>query len=159
MKGLLLLHWREWVEKTQLRQVEEMDSSNLMRDMKCQSSSSTAAGGPDRVLSFASTSLTVDYLMNRQKRGEGEEKLLSINQMGIYLFFNTDSSSSYQVLSSTSCPCLRFVSAPLPLACHCSSFVYHRRLSWDCCLTARWLTGWDLTWPKSSSRWLANVQA
>lgn len=54
----------------------------------------------------------------RRRRGP-EEKLLSINQMGIYLFFNTDSSSSYQVLS-TSRPRLH------PLPCHCSSFVHHR---------------------------------
>lgn len=32
---------------------------------------------------------------------EGEEKLLSINQMGIYLFFNTDSSSTSSSSSST----------------------------------------------------------
>lgn len=67
--------------------------------MKCQSSSSSYS------------SLTVDafYLMNRQKCCEGEEKLLSINQTRIYLFFNTDSSSSsssrnhlrYQVLLSS----------------------------------------------------------
>lgn len=72
----------------ELRQVEtEMDSSNWMRDTKCQSSSTSCE---------SSSSLTVDrfYLMNRQKCCEGEEKLLSINQMGIYLFFNTDSSSS-----------------------------------------------------------------